>query len=333
MIAIDSEFQAHIPSMRPEERRGLEDSLKREGCRDKLITWNGILIDGHNRYEICERLNIPYETAEMVFDTREAVIEWIEDNQLSRRNLTDAQTRYFRGQQYNRQKSQGSRTDATSPQIGEKLNTAQRLGLEHGVSKNTIERDGKLAQEIDNDDTLREMVMAGASTTQVKKQAHVSHNSGNNEWYTPAEYIEVARQAMGGIDTDPASNDIANKTVKADVYYTSETNGLDKDWYGNVWLNPPYSQPLIQQFADKLVDEYKKGNVKQACVLVNNATETKWFRTIASVSSYIWFTAGRVKFIDKDGNASGAPLQGQAFLYIGEGKLDNSLEGIVCEVR
>lgn len=332
MITIDSGFKSHIPEMRPEERIGLEDSLKREGCRDSLITWNGVLIDGHNRYEICERLNIPYETSEMMFDSRDEVIEWIENNQLSRRNLTDAQTRYFRGQQYNRLKRQGARND-TSPQFGEKLSTAQKLGTEHGVSKNTIERDGKLAQEIDTDDSLREMVMAGASTAEVKKQAHVSHNSGNNEWYTPNEYIEVARKTMGSIDTDPASNDIANKTVQAGIYYTAETNGLDKEWHGNIWLNPPYSQPLIQQFADKLVDEYKKGNVKQACVLVNNATETKWFRTIAGISSHIWFTAGRIKFIDIDGNASGAPLQGQAFLYIGDNKLDGSLDGIVCEVK
>ena len=333
MLKIDTEFQKHIPAMRPEEKRGLEESLKLEGCRDSLIVWNGTLIDGHNRYEICERLNIPYETSEMVFDSRDDVIEWIENNQLSRRNLTDAQTRYFRGQQYNRVKKTQGGDRKSKPHIGVlNQSTSERVAEEHGVSKNTIERDAELAKRIDNDDSLRELVMSGATTQEVKKTAHVSNNSGNNEWYTPELYIETARRLMGSIDTDPASNVIANKTVKADVYYTEETNGLDKDWHGNVWLNPPYAQPLIQQFADKLVEQVEAGNVKQACVLVNNATETKWFRTIAGVSSQIWFISNRIKFIDMEGNASGAPLQGQAMLYIGSSRIEN-VDGIVCEVK
>lgn len=332
MIQIDTEFQKHIPAMRPEERRGLEESLKLEGCRDSLITWNGILIDGHNRYEICERLNIPYETSEMLFDSRADVIEWIENNQLSRRNLTDAQTRYFRGQQYNRVKKSHGGDREPSAQVEHLPKTAEIVASEHGVSRETIKRDAELAKRIDNDDSLRELVMSGATTQEVKKTAHVSNNSGNNEWYTPEYYIETARKLMGSIDTDPASNPVANKTVKADVYYTAETNGLDKDWHGNIWLNPPYAQPLIQQFADKLVEQVKAGNVKQACILVNNATETKWFRTIAGVSSQIWFIANRIKFIDMDGNASGAPLQGQAMLYIGSNTIEG-VDGIVCEVK
>ena len=332
MLKIDAEFQKHIPAMRPEEKRGLEESLKLEGCRDNLIAWNGTLIDGHNRYEICERLNIPYEVTEMLFDSRAEVIEWIENNQLSRRNLTDAQTRYFRGQQYNRVKKPGERKDLTLAQDEPRLPTAERVAAEHGVSRETIKRDAELAKRIDSDDSLRELVMSGATTQEVKKTAHVANNSGNNEWYTPELYIETARTLMGSIDTDPASNVLANRTVKADIYYTEETNGLDKDWHGNIWLNPPYAQPLIQQFADKLVEQVRAGNVKQACVLVNNATETKWFRTIADVSSQIWFTANRIKFIDMDGNASGAPLQGQAMLYIGSNKIEN-VDGIVCEVK
>lgn len=69
-----------------------------------------------------------------------------------------------------------------------------------------------------------------------KKQPHVSHNSGENEWYTPAEFIEAARRVMGEIDLDPASSDIAQETVKANKYYTIDDDGLEQEWSGRVWI-------------------------------------------------------------------------------------------------
>jgi phage N-6-adenine-methyltransferase len=142
---------------------------------------------------------------------------------------------------------------------------------------------------------------------------HVSFNSGNNEWYTPEEYIKAARQVLGVIDLDPATSQKANEVVKAENIYTIEDNGLEKEWFGNVWLNPPYSSDLIGKFAEKV----KAKEYKQAIVLVNNATETSWFYDIVSVASAVVFPTHRVKFYKPDGTI-GAPLQGQAFLYIGE---------------
>lgn len=156
-------------------------------------------------------------------------------------------------------------------------------------------------------------------TTPMSKTAvpHVSHNSGNNEWYTPSEIIEAARAVMGNIDLDPASNDLANDTVRALHYYTQETNGLDKDWQSNVWMNPPYAGDLIGKFCEKLHKEYMAGNVTTAVVLVNNATETAWFRLLVSIANSICFPSSRVKFWKPDGD-TGQPLQGQAILYIGD---------------
>ena len=146
---------------------------------------------------------------------------------------------------------------------------------------------------------------------------HVSFNSGNNEWYTPPKYIEAARVVMGGIDLDPASSDVANQTVRATKYYTKQDNGLMHNWQGRVWMNPPYSSKLIGPFVDKLSLHVHFGDVTEACVLVNNATETAWFNTLLEVASCVCFIRGRVRFIDAAGNPSGTPLQGQAVLYIG----------------
>lgn len=151
----------------------------------------------------------------------------------------------------------------------------------------------------------------------VIKPVHVSHNSGENEWYTPAEYIELARRVMGAIDVDPASSEAANQVVKATQFFTAADDGLAKEWVGRVWMNPPYAQPLIANFCEKLADEVRAGNVTQACVLVNNATETAWFQTLLDVAAAVCFIKGRVKFLDAQMNPNGAPLQGQALLYVG----------------
>jgi len=91
----------------------------------------------------------------------------------------------------------------------------------------------------------------------------VSYSSGENEWYTPPKFIESARKTMGIIDVDPASSKIANKVVNATTYYTKETNGLDNDWIGNVWMNPPYAQPLINLFS-KALEKNLNNKTKQA---------------------------------------------------------------------
>lgn len=146
---------------------------------------------------------------------------------------------------------------------------------------------------------------------------HVSNNSGNNEWYTPLVYIEAARKVMGSINVDPASNDIAQSLIKADKYYTYETDGLSKDWHGNVWLNPPYSGKLIKSFIFKLTEEVSLQNCKQFCVLVNNATETEWFSNLSNISDSICFIKKRIKFLDSSLKPSKSPLQGQVVFYRG----------------
>jgi phage N-6-adenine-methyltransferase len=235
--------------------------------------------------------------------------------------------------------------------------TSERLADEYQVSDRTIRNDARFASSIDNlalefgedtkQDILRrdsgltkadvkeiatiaknepgeaaeimEMVKAkeakNVKDARAKRNPHVAQNSGDNEWYTPKKFIEAARIVLGTIDLDPASSEIANKTVQAETFYTAEDNGIDKEWFGNVWLNPPYAAPLISEFVSQL--EAQRHNVESFIVLVNNATETRWFHRLMNISHAICLPVGRVRFVNPDGEI-GAPLQGQAILYGGD---------------
>lgn len=88
---VDPEFQALIPPLKPEERHQLEANIVAEGCRDALVVWNGVLLDGHNRLEICSRLKIPFRTLEIALPDREMAKLWILQTQVGRRNLSPDQ--------------------------------------------------------------------------------------------------------------------------------------------------------------------------------------------------------------------------------------------------
>ncbi|MBQ7220756.1 MAG: hypothetical protein IJS28_07240 [Synergistaceae bacterium] len=90
-LQIDDEFAALIPPLTADELSRLEQSIIKEGCREAIITWNNIIVDGHNRYRICKAHNIPYQTVSMSFEDRNAVMLWMLQNQLARRNLNDFQ--------------------------------------------------------------------------------------------------------------------------------------------------------------------------------------------------------------------------------------------------
>ncbi|MGF6986509.1 phage N-6-adenine-methyltransferase [Paraburkholderia atlantica] len=145
---------------------------------------------------------------------------------------------------------------------------------------------------------------------------HRALGTGENEWYTPPDYIEAARRAMGSIDLDPASSAAAQKVVQATRYFDAEMDGLAQTWTGNVWLNPPYSQPAIARFADKAVLEVNAGNVAQMITLTHNYTDTSWWHALAGRADAICFTRGRIGFLGSDGEVA-APTQGQTFCYIG----------------
>lgn len=351
-IIIDAEFASLIPPLSAEERKQLEENIiEHGGARDPLVVWANrgtlTLLDGHNRYEICARLELPFDIEEMRFSCREEAADWIDRNQLGRRNLDAKQVSLLRGRRYNRTKQgHGGERGASGQNVH--LKTAESIAAEHGVNEKTIRRDGEFAEAVETlgierevvsgeidapkheivaaakslpDDATPEQVTQAAESV---KRPHVANNSGDNEWYTPDEYLEAARAVVGDFDLDPASNPVANERVQAGMFYTAEDDGLEQEWSGVVWMNPPYESKLVGRFAEKLCDSFSSGAVTAAVVLVNNSTETRWFQSIADHASAICFPQGRVKFWHP--SKQSAPLQGQAVLYLG-----SNAEGFVSQ--
>lgn len=139
--------------------------------------------------------------------------------------------------------------------------------------------------------------------------------SKDMEWWTPAKYIESAREVMGGIDLDPASCEEANKNVGAEKYYSLEDDGLDEvnSWAGRVFLNPPYGRQG-PEFIGRLLRELDR-EVKEAILLVNaSATATLWFRPL--FQGVLCFINHRIDFDSPDGRG-GACTFGSVFVYFG----------------
>ena len=149
---------------------------------------------------------------------------------------------------------------------------------------------------------------------------HLAQALGREEWNTPEALLLVAREAMDGIDLDPASNSIAQSRVRAREFYTKEEDGLTQPWRGRIYLNPPYTSGLVDKFADKLIAEYVAGNVTEAVWLTNNSADTGWFHRLAEQAAVVVFLRGRVKFWkvgEDDEELQGSPLQGQVLMYLG----------------
>ncbi len=162
-IKVDAEFKARIPALTPDELALLEENLKTEGCRDPIITWGDMVVDGHHRLEICQRLGIPFRCQTITLDCRADALLWIDRNQLGRRNITAQQRMLIVGRLYNATKPAqgGTGANQSSGSHSESGNSARALGTKHKLSERQVRRSAKFAKAADADPELLASVMRG----------------------------------------------------------------------------------------------------------------------------------------------------------------------------
>lgn len=144
-LNIDKEFETLIPQLALEEFQQLEKNLVRDGCREPLVIWNGTIIDGHNRYQICSKRGIDFQVKEMEFNSRQAAIEWIILNQFGRRNLPAFQrgTLALRLKPIIQEKAKENQIKsggAVRQKSAQPVKTRDELAKLAGVSHDTIEK-------------------------------------------------------------------------------------------------------------------------------------------------------------------------------------------------
>ena len=137
---INKEFELLLRPLTESEFEKLENSCLKEGIRDSIITWNGFIIDGHNRYNIAKKHKLKYTTIEKKFKNENDVSLWIILNQFSRRNLTKKEIKYLRGKKQEFEKSKNHKNIHSTSDV---------ISKEFNVDKRTIYRDQNLAKSID----------------------------------------------------------------------------------------------------------------------------------------------------------------------------------------
>ena len=161
-LTIDPEFASKIPPLREEELKQLEENILADGVViNPLIVWNGVIVDGHNRYHILQQHpEIQFTTYEKQFPDRYAAISWICKNQLGRRNLTPQQFKYLIGQQYDAEKLaerfRGNQyTSVERSGCGQNVHnqnperTAEKIARENNLNEKYVRRAGHFAQGVD----------------------------------------------------------------------------------------------------------------------------------------------------------------------------------------
>lgn len=129
-----------------------------------------------------------------------------------------------------------------------------------------------------------------------------------DEWYTPMEVIG----ALGDFDTDPCAP-IKPLWGTAKVMYNRNDDGLTKEWFGRVWLNPPYSRPLIEKFVRRMA-EHNNG----IALLFNRCDNTMFHDVIFPTATAMKFLRKRIRFYRPDGTRGDSPGCGSVLIAWGE---------------
>ena len=248
-ITVDPEFKSNIPPLSDEEFAQLEKNILADGCRDPLVLWGQLLVDGHNRYVICTKHGLPFDTVQKEFASRDEALDWTDANQLGRRNLTPDQRSIIRGRRYNRtKKSHGAEpgTKRVKLQNATLQDTATDLGMAHGVHRATIIRDGKRADAIDR----------LAVTAPEKAQAVLDGKKRFNEVIQETRVVEV-REKLVNIEIPKGKH----RVIYADPpwwYATPQHSKTEqatvlKSHYPSMKIDEICALPVKQMAADNAV--------------------------------------------------------------------------------
>jgi hypothetical protein len=193
-LKIKEEFKKLIPPLTPDEYKQLETNCIEEGIRDAIITWNGYIIDGHNRYKIAQDWQLNFKTISKNFDSEFDVVEWMLVNQLGRRNITPEQKDYLIGKKYENEKQRQGRPENNETKMVP-LRTAEKIAYEVGIGVTQVKRNEQFAKGIDKmNDDLKNVVLQGKSSLNKQDIQIIAKAEPTFIATTEKEIIEKAKE-------------------------------------------------------------------------------------------------------------------------------------------
>lgn len=178
-LRIDPEFESRIPPLTDDEFTQLEENILADGVIiSPIIVWDGVIIDGHNRFRIAEKHpHINFSTCERQFENRHEALAWICKNQLGRRNLTFQQKKYLIGKQFeseklrqgtNNQYVQAKSEKCQSGTFQNSMDTAERIAKENGIGRRSVFRFEEFAKAVDIADEIDPGIRSEILTGKIK---------------------------------------------------------------------------------------------------------------------------------------------------------------------
>lgn len=258
-LKIDPEFEGKIPPLTEDEFRQLEENILADGIViNPIIIWNGLIVDGHNRFHIIEKHpEIKYSTHEKHFDDRFAVIAWICRNQLGRRNLTPEQKKYLIGKQYEAEKAGygGDRKSASaksSCQLGNLIDsqkTCERIAKENGISSRSVFRAEAFSKAVDLADEVEPGIRSDLLAGEIKATEKDIRELIDAE---PEDRLDIVER----IRKPPPKDQKRHRVPKSDEPDTK----------------------LIQMIADDMLEAQSNGKPDTMIYEMNDALESMIFR-------------------------------------------------------
>jgi len=270
MLQVDQKLRDLIPPLSPQERDALEASIVEHGCRDAIVVWAGrnIIVDGHNRHEICERLGLPYSFNEVEFEDESDVIEFMCVTQLGRRNLSDIAQADLRGKRYNNEKNRhgGDRKSSTQNEYLNDGRTVAKIADETGVSKATIQRDASLSDALDaiaeagiprSDLTSGQRKVDRGSILKLGETAKTSPEDAKTAWQKVTDKSKLGhssiKTALREVRDDKVVVAITQKAddlvkVHHGDFYTL-SDDLQDESVDAIITDPPYPQEFLHTWA------------------------------------------------------------------------------------
>lgn len=274
MVRINDEFQQLIRPLNGEEYAALEKSILEEGCRDSLVIWNEFIIDGHHRYQICQKHNIKFHNFSMEFETKEEVKLWIIKNQLGRRNLKPKEYAELRGLKYGLEKTPPGGNRRAKLQNAIMSKTSQDIADEEGIDKTTLWRDEKFAQSTQ---ILRENVGNKAREKALTDKTPKSQIIAITKNYTSEEQKEIFELSeKKDYDLGKAKREYQQKKIAEE----RKADPIPKGQYTIIYADPPWQYDFSVSKSRDIENQYPTMELEQIKQLKlpisNNAVLLLW---------------------------------------------------------